>query len=255
MNTPSDDKILNTLMRGLIVLEAFSETSEPLSAANIAKITNLPRATVGRILNTLQSAGYVSFENRHYALTPKILLLSQAHLSSNNLPALIQPTLEHITEILDEACSLTVLSGTEVIYIARSIRKSLSIMKDPVLIGTTLPAYCTSTGRILLSTLPRDEQKSILEESDLKAHTKYTVTDIDELLDIIKLSKENGYALSNQEVELGICSIATAVKNNKGEVVGAINISTHTVRTKPEEMIDNFLEHLLTASEYLEKIL
>lgn len=255
MSTPNDDNILNTLMRGLIVLEAFAETSDPLSAAAIAKITNLPRATVGRILNTLQSAGYVSSENKHYALTPKILLLSQAHLSSNSLPALVQPTLEHITNTLDEACSLTILSGTEVIYIARAARKSLSIMKDPVLIGTSLPAYCSSTGRILLSTLPLEKQETILKESVIKAHTKYTITEIDELLEIIRLSKKNGYAISNQEVELGICSIATIVKNSKGEVVGAINISTNTARTKPEEIVDNFLEHLLAASAYLEKIL
>lgn len=255
MTDIKEENILNTLLRGLRVLEAFSEINEPQSPADLSKATGLPRATVGRILNTLLSAGYVTFENKRYELTPKILLLSQAYLSSSNLPSLVQPTLEHLTELSGESSSLTVLSKTEIIYIARSARKSISFTKDSVLIGSTLPAYCTSTGRVLLASKPRSTQLKILNESQLIPHTEFTVTDTTKLLGILDKVKEDGYAVVDQEVELGICSIAIPITNRQNEVIAAINISTHTLRTASEEVKAKFLGHLKMASEYLKKIL
>lgn len=255
MNITKDENNLSTLIRGLKVLEAFSDIAEPQSAADIARITDLPRATTGRILTTLFNAGYVSYENKRYELTPKILLLSQSYLASNNLPDLVRPTLEHITAQSDESSSLTVLSKTEVIYIARSSRKSLTITRDSVLIGSSLPAYCTSTGRVLLAALPKNEQMSILLESDLKAHTDYTVTDVTELLALLDQTQKDGFSIVDQEVELGICSIAVPVKNRRNEVVAALNISTHTLRTPSEDVKDSFLGHLKSASEYLQRLL
>lgn len=246
---PGGGEPLLSFARGLRVIEVFSRTTAPQSMADIAKLTQLPRATVRRILMTLEDMGYALEYGKKYQLTPKILTLAQAYLASAQLPQIVQPILEETTKQTGEASSFGVLEGVNVIYVARSAEEKMRIMSSSLHVGSTLAAYCTSMGRAILSQLPRAEQIALLERSNLVRHTPYTLVDINDILKTLDDDRANGYSIVNQELELGLCSIAVPVKNRNNQVVGALNISTHALRTDPDELKEKYLMHLLSALE------
>lgn len=244
---PGGDEPLLSFARGLKVIEVFSRTNAPQSMADIAKLTQLPRATVRRILMTLEDTGYALENGRQYQLTPKILTLAQAYLASAQLPQAVQPVLEETTRQTGEASSFGVLEGVNIIYVARSAEEKMRIMSNSLHVGSTLAAYCTSMGRSILSQLSRAEQIAILEQSSIIQHTPYTLVDINDILETLDNDRANGYSIVNQELELGLCSIAVPVKNRNNQVVGALNISTHALRTDPDELKEKYLPYLQSA--------
>lgn len=232
---PRDDpSYVEAFARGLSVIRAFGPGREQMTLADIAKLTDLPRATVRRALFTLVSLGYAADDGRHFRLTPRILALGHAYLSSTPLPGLLQPALESVSEITRESCSASILDGTEIIYIARSATKR--IMSVGLNVGSRLPAYCTSMGRVLLAAESVERQKSLLQQSDLKALTDKTLTDPARLLRELATVQAQGYAYVDQELESGLCSLAVPVHSAKGEVVAAINVSTQASRLEESQI-------------------
>ncbi|KQV30801.1 IclR family transcriptional regulator [Rhizobium sp. Root1203] len=239
--------------RGLRVIEAFEETRQRLSIAEASKLTGLDRATVRRSLLTLAELGYADYDGKFFALTPKILRLGHAYLSATPLPALIQPHLDQLSEKAGQSASASVLDGTEIVYIARaSQRRVMSINLTP---GSRLPAYCASMGRALLASLPESEARAILEKTELKQNTPTTKTDPEELIAELRRVRAQGYAIIDQELEIGLCSIAVPVENDRGQTVAAINIGAPAAHVLASAMAERYLPLLQETRNALRLVL
>ncbi|MBY5798961.1 IclR family transcriptional regulator [Rhizobium leguminosarum] len=239
--------------RGLKVIEAFGETRQRLSIAEAAKLTELDRATVRRSLLTLAELGYADYDGKFFTLTPKILRLGHAYLSATPLPALLQPHLDHLSEKAGQSASASVLDGTDIVYIARaSQRRVMSINLTP---GSRLPAYCASMGRVLLAALPESEVRAILARSELKQNTPNTKTDPEDLITEFRRVRAEGYAIIDQELEIGLCSIAVPVDNDRGETVAAINIGAPAALVPAAEMKERYLPLLKETQAALRPLL
>ncbi len=209
------------LARGLAVIEAFSPQRPRATIAEIARAAGLTRAAARRCLLTLQGLGYAEFDGKFFALTPRVLRLGGAYLSSAPLPELLQPELEAVREATEESCSAAILDGADVIYVARSAARR--IMSVSLGVGSRLPAHCTSLGRALLSTLGEARLDAFLATlpQDIAAHTRAAVL----------AARAAGYALVNEELEPGLCSVAMPVRDMRGRCVAAINIGAHAGRS------------------------
>jgi len=228
-----------SLARGLKIIEAFEGHTEGQTIADISRATSLSRAAVRRSLMTLEMLGYVECAGRTYRLKPRVLKLGFSYLSSNSLPAMVQPTLERITELVHESSSLTVLDDDQIVYIGRSTAKR--VMSVGLSIGSRLPAYCTSMGRVLLAALPDAALAAYLDRTAVKALTPKTITDKRLLSEIIHRVRSDGFAIADEELELGLRSIAVPVKTHHKSVVAAMNIGVHATRVSAAEMIHRFL--------------
>ena len=242
-----DPSYVEAFARGLRVIRSFGEGRETMTLADIAKLTDLPRATVRRSLFTLGQLGYVIDDGRQFRLTPKVLSLGYAYLSSTPLPRVILPALEMVSEQVRESCSAAILDGPDIVYIARSATKR--IMSVGLAVGSRLPAYCTSLGRALLAYEPVERQQAILATSLLKPLTPKTVTDPQTLLGIFQQVAHQGYAFVDEELELGLRSIAVPVTNATGHVVATINISTQASRLSEETMCTSLRLALVQAAQ------
>jgi IclR family pca regulon transcriptional regulator len=203
---PPDRELMGGFLKGLSVIEAFDRGREALTIAEVAKATGLDRATARRCLLTLQRVGYAELDGRQFRLTPRILRLGFAYLAATPLPRLVQPYLDRLSDLTQESCSVSVLDDTEIVYVARaSQRRVLSIGLS---VGSRLPVYCTSMGRVLLASLPQAESRGILDRSERRKNTQHTVTDLEALTEILLEIGERGYATVDQELEVGLRSIA-----------------------------------------------
>ena len=244
-----DPSFVEAFARGLSVIRAFGPGREQMTLADIAKVTLLPRATVRRALFTLVSLGYAADDGRQFRLTPRILSLGHAYLSSTPLPGLLQPALETVSESTRESCSASILDGTEIVYIARSATKR--IMSVGLSVGSRLPAYCTSMGRVLLAAEPLERQKALLQQTSFKTLTDKTITDPAKLLSELSKVKAQGFAYVDQELEIGLRSLAVPVHNVQGQVVAAINISTQASRMDEASLQSTIRDALLKAAQSL----
>ena len=223
-----DRDFLPTLARGLAVLRAFTDQQDRLTLADIARLVSLPRATVRRCLLTFAQLGYVETDGKHFRVSPQVLTLAQAYLSSSALPRVAQPFLERLSDQLGESCSVSVLQGANVIYVARSTRKRVASLHRSV--GTHLPTHCTSMGRVLLAALPEDAWAQHLS-LPLEAYTPHTTTDPATLRAALLEVQRDGYSLINQELEIDLLSLAVPLRDRSGRVVAALNVSTQASRT------------------------
>ncbi len=227
------------LEKGLAVIECFDAAHDKLTIADVARATELSRAAARRCLLTLAKIGYAEFDGKFFRLTPRVLRLGHAWLASAALPQLVQPFLERLSEETHESSSASLLDGHEIVYIARSAQRR--IMSVGLSVGTRLPAFCTSMGRVLLAARdPADARARILAGRP-RALTPHTVTDPDRLAAILAEVREQGYCIVDQELELGLISIAMPLINPRGEVVAAFNLSGQVQRSSAEEMAARFL--------------
>jgi IclR family transcriptional regulator, pca regulon regulatory protein len=218
----SERDVMGGFAKGLRVIEAFGPERQRLSIAEAAELSGLDRATARRCLLTLAQLGYADYDGKFFALTPKILRLGHAWLSATPLPIIVQPFLDRLSERLGHSASASVLDGTEIVYIARAAQKR--VMSINLMPGSRLPAYSASMGRVLLASLPDPEVAAILAASLIKAHTPLTRTNPQDLMAEIGRVRAQGYAVIDQELEMGLCSIAVPVSNASGRVVAAINV-------------------------------
>jgi IclR family pca regulon transcriptional regulator len=246
-----DPNFMASLARGLAVIRAFTQQRRHLTIAQLSQRTAIPRAAVRRCLYTLSMLGYVGSEDgRTYALRPRILALGHAYLSSTPLVYAVQPLLDQITSLLHESSSLAVLEGDEILYIARS-STTTRLMSIDLGIGSRLPAYCTSMGRVLLAGLSAAEIDLYLSRVKLVKLTTRTVSTADELKAALNAIRRDGYAVVDQELEIGLRSIAVPVSDREGRSVAAINIGTQSSRVSVAEMESKFLPPLRAAAHEL----
>lgn len=241
-----DGDFMTSLARGLAVIRGFSEQQVGLSIADLSRNVGIPRAAVRRCLHTLERLGFVASDGRDFFLMPKVLTLGYAYLSSNPLSAAAQPFLDRVSGLLEESCSLATLSGSEVVYVGRATT-SKRIMSIDIAVGTRLPAYCTSMGRVLLAQLPPKELNGYFGRAKLPSFTPRTVTSPERLRQILDGVARAEYALVDQELEMGLRSIAVPVRDSGGHVVAAINVGTQAARVGLREMETRFLPVLREA--------
>jgi IclR family pca regulon transcriptional regulator len=215
---------VRSLDRGLAVIRAFDAEHPEQSLSDVARRTGLTRAAARRFLLTLAELGYVRTDGKLFALTPRVLELGYAYLSSLSLPEIASPHLEALVREVQESASVSVLDGTDVVYVARV--PTSRIMTVAITIGTRLPAFATSMGRVLLAALPADERARRLAAGAVPQLTERTITDPDLLGRELDAVREAGYCVVDQELELGLRSISVPVRGRTGEVVAAANVST-----------------------------
>ncbi len=247
---PPGRDYVQSLDRGLAVMRALSMPGRGQTLADVSRNTGLPRAAVRRFLLTLEELGYVRSEDRRFSLTPRVLELGHAYLSALTLPEIAQPHLRTLVGRVDESCSMSVLDGTDIVYVAREPTRR--IMTVAISIGTRFPAYATSMGRAMLSQLPEPRLRTMLARSPLLARTSRTITDLEELVSEIARVRDRGWALVDQELEDGLRSIAAPVRDQHGQAVAAVNVSTHTSRTTLEKLRGQMLAELLEAVAAIE---
>lgn len=245
-----DPNFMTSLARGLAVINAFQERKRHLTIAQISHRTEIPRAAVRRCLYTLMKLGYATSDGRTYSLLPKVLTLGHAYLSSTPLAVSAQPYLDRISEQLHEACNLATLEGEQVLYIARSAIPQRLISVD-LSVGSRLPAYCTSMGRILLAALDDDSLHDYLNHADLQAKTSRTLHTPQALWECLQQVRQQGWCLVDQELEQGLRSLAVPVYDSSGHVLAAMNVSTHAGRVPASELEQRFLPIMLNASREL----
>ena len=246
---------MTSLARGIAVIRAFTQQKRRLTISQLSQRTGIPRAAVRRCLYTLAQLGYVNAdENKDFSLSPRILSLGHAYLSSTPLSNAAQPLLDRVSDILHESSSIALLEGDEILYVARS-STNRRIMSVDLGIGTRLPAYCTSMGRVLLAYLPPAEQDAYLARVKLVRHTPRTIMAPDKLRRELESIRRAEFAIVDQELEIGLRSIAVPVRDHAGAVVAAMNIGTHASRVTLAEMEKSMLPELAAAANELGTLL
>ncbi|HUE43206.1 MAG TPA: IclR family transcriptional regulator C-terminal domain-containing protein [Candidatus Sulfotelmatobacter sp.] len=228
-----------SLARGLRVIEAFDSRPEGLSIADIARATELSRAAVRRLLITLELLGYIEATGRKYRLRHRVLHLGMSYLSSSSLAAVSQPTVQRITEELDESSSVCVLDGDEVLCVAGAVRRGL--MSLDVTTGSRLPVHCTAAGRVLLAALPEDQLQAHLERIELKAVTAKTIVSREVLARDIRRVREQGFSVIDEELEAGIRAIAVPIVSKQGHTAASLGVGALASRVSLDELQTRFL--------------
>jgi len=249
-----DPNFMTSLARGLIVIQAFTQQTPQMTISQLSLKTGLSRAAVRRCLYTLTKLGFAGAEDgTRYGLRPRMLTLSNTYTASNALSTSAQPILERMSATFHESFSVATLDGDDIVYIARTTVSR--VMAVDLHIGSRLPAYCTSMGRVLLAHLPTDQLEQYLARVVLTPHTTRTVTTVDKLLLLLRNVRRNGYALVDQELEVGLRSLAVPVYAPSGRVVATLNLSGSAPRMPVYDMQTRFLPPLRNAANELGALL
>lgn len=249
-----DPNFMTSLARGLAVIRAFAQQRQSQTIAQLSQATGLPRAAVRRCLYTLAQLGYVGASERSFSLRPRILALGHAYLSSTPLAVSAQQYLDQVNAAVRESCSLAILDDDEIMYVARSTATT-RIMSIDLKPGSRLPAYCSSIGRVLLAQVGPEALKAYFARTHLQAYTERTVTSREKLLQLLQTVRRQGYALVDQELEVGLRSIAVPVCDARGRALAAMNVGAHAARMSVRELETNVLRHLRAAAAELGTLL
>ena len=253
MEGAGDPNFMTSLARGLQVIRAFSEFRRHLTIAQVSQATGMSRAAARRCLYTLQKLGYVAEDDRRFSLRPQVLALGHGYLSSTPLAVIAQPYLDQVSRNLRESCSIAILDGEDIVYICRSAETR--IMSISLIVGTRLPAYCTSMGQVLLAQLPQPALEDYLARVKLVERTGQTITSVAKLRKTLAKTREQGFAMIDQELEVGLRSIAVPIRDLRGQVIAAINVGAHAARVTLDEMKTRFLPALQACSAELNQLL
>jgi IclR family transcriptional regulator, pca regulon regulatory protein len=247
---PRSSDFVQSLDRGLSVIRAFDEEHREMTLSEVARATGLTRAAARRFLLTLVKLGYVHFDGGRFSLRARVLELGFAYLSSLSLPEVAQPHVEALVARVNESSSISVLDDTDIVYVVRVPTRR--IMSITLSVGTRLPAFATSMGRVLLANLPRDELEGRLARIEIRPLTERTVKDEAALRHVLESVRKQGYAITDQELEEGLRSAAVPVRDASGRVVAALNISVHASRTSLQAIRQEFVPPLEQAAAAIE---
>ncbi|MCO6187706.1 IclR family transcriptional regulator C-terminal domain-containing protein [Rhizobium sp. L1K21] len=242
-----------SLAKGLRVLECFAAERSRLAIADVADATGLDRATARRCLLTLHELGYADYDGKFFSLTPRVLRLGVGALAALPLPQIVQPWLDQLSEQIGQSCSVSILDDKEIVYIARAAQKR--VMSVGLMPGSRLPAHCTSMGRVLLAALPEGEARAIIEASDLTPRTPRSLASVDDIMRVVAEVRVNGYSLVDQEVELGLRSLAVPLVNTRGKVIAALNTGMAAIHGDLEQVLRDYLPALLRLQQSLRRLL
>ena len=247
-----DPNFMTSLARGLTILRACASYAREWTIPQLSADTGIPRAAVRRVLYTLTQLGYARPQGRGYVLLPRVLGLASAYSSASSIVDRAQPLLDRLRDEVSESCSLGVLDGDDLLYVARA--ETVRIMSIGLNKGSRLPAYCTSMGRVLLADLPADTLAGYLERIPLRPRTEYTETDGERFHRLIEQVQKDGYALHDQELEIGLRSIAVPVRDGAGAVVAAMNVGSTTARISRDDLLVKILPALRSVAAELERM-
>ncbi|MBO0663777.1 helix-turn-helix domain-containing protein [Jiella sp. MQZ9-1] len=251
LNKPTD--FVASLAKGLAVIEAFRAERPRLAVVEVAAATGLDRATARRCLLTLHSLGYADYDGKFFSLTPRVLRLGMGALATLPLPQIVQPWLDQLSERIGQSTSVAILDETDVVYVARAAQKR--VMTVGLMPGSRLPAHCTSLGRVLLAALPEAEARALVERADLTPRTPRALTAPDEIIAAIAAARRDGHAIIDQEVEVGLRSIAVPVIDARGRTVAALNTGVAAVHAEAADLARDYLPALLKVQDALKRIL
>lgn len=245
--------VLGGFAKGLATIEAFTDTTDRLSITDVANSTGLDRATARRCLLTLVEGGYASFDGKFFTLTPKVLRLGYSYLASARLPSLVQPFLDQLMTETEQPASAGVLDGHHVVHIARASQRR--VMATNLSPGSRIPAYCSGMGRVLLSALPDEEAEALLRDMDRRKLTERTLTDVGQLMDQVRITRERGYGAVDQEYETGLCVLSVPVRDHRGRIITALNVGAQAHVKSLDRMIELHLGHLSRIRDSLQEIM
>ncbi len=233
---------VSSLARGLEVLRAFNRTGRKMTLSEVAAETGFTRAGARRILLTLVHEGYAVADGKLFDLTPQVLELGYSVLSSKGAWDIARPFIEHLSEEIQESVSAAVLDNFDVVYVGGA--QYHRIISVGISVGARFPAHCTANGRVLLAAQPDDTWPGMLQRIPLTKMTEMTVTDRVEFRKILQRVRKEGFSVVDQELEMGLISIAVPVRSSSGALVGAINVGVPTIRMSPDELIEIILPKL-----------
>ncbi len=245
-----DPNFMTSLARGLLVIQAFTQQTPQMTISQLSLRTGLSRAAVRRCLYTLTKLGFAGTEDgSRYALRPRMLSLSQTYAASNDLAVAAQPVLERLSAAHRESFSVATLDGDDIVYIART--STARMMTVDLHIGSRLPAYCTSMGRVLLAQLPPEALEQYLARVVLTPLTTRTITSVEKLRPLLRSIRRTGFAICDQEYEVGLRSLAVPVYAPSGRVVATLNLSGSAPRISILDLQTRFLPYLRNAAAEL----
>ncbi|MDP5103280.1 MAG: helix-turn-helix domain-containing protein [Erythrobacter sp.] len=245
-----DPEFLSTLERGLRVLKAFDEDHPEMTLSEVAAKTALPPAVARRCLITLVALGYVGQHERKFLLRPAVLTIGSAFTASMQIDQVVAGPLQTLRDQTGDSASLTVLSGTEILYVAHvSTDRRFRVAAN---VGTRFPFHATSLGKALAAYLPEAERAALLAGAPFQRFTERTVTDGTAMADRLTLIAERGYDSALDELDYGIVSVAVPIFGRDGGVIASINCSTSTTRISQDELVRTRLPMLRGAAGEIE---
>jgi IclR family pca regulon transcriptional regulator len=250
--TVSEKDYLKTLAKGLQLIKSFDGVPQ-MTLSEVAKVNDLSRAAARRHLHTLRHLGYVAQIGDKFQLSPKILDIGHSFLSSLSFAEVLSPFMNDLSHKLNRPCSAAILDGHEIVYVSHIGRTE--IISINLTVGSRLPAYATSIGQVLLGGLSDEALQEFLEEGDFPRLTSYTITDKDELRNAVIKAREDGYALVDQQFEIGLRSVSVPVRGHTGEIVCAISVSRFNENISPEESTRMYLPTMLETTAKLNSVI
>lgn len=247
-----DRDLVGSLERGLGVMEILAAHPGGLTLTETAAKTDLTRAAARRLLLTLVATGYATQDGRKFHLSPRLVTVARTWLGGSSLWTLAEPIMRNLSASLGESCSAAVLSGEDVVYVARVAGRA--ILRVSLEVGAHLPAYCTSMGRMLLSGLPPERLEDFLARATIMKRTPKTLTDAKEIAAAVEKARADGFAIVDEELELGLRSIAVPIRGRSGQLIAAINVSTQTARFSVDDMRRTILPRLNEARIAIEEM-
>lgn len=237
---------VEALARGLDVLTSFGPTAMELTVSQVAARTGLARPTARRLLMTLEQLGYLRSVDGAYSLTTKVLEIGTAGIAAQGLWDIARPHLVTLVGRTGESSSMSQLDGSDIVYTARvAVPKIIALSVN---IGTRFPAVATSMGRVLLSEFGRDELDLVLATPSRSGIIPRVTPSRHELEESLAAIRERGWALSDELLSLGIRSIAAPVRDDRGDIAAAMNVTVHAAETSIEHLTGEYLPLLLNAA-------
>lgn len=249
-----DPLMVNSVEKALRVLSAFGRQHPTLNLSQVAAEADLDVSAAQRFTHTLVCLGFLRKDpqTKHFELTAKTLDLGYHFIRSSRLIDRAMPYLMHLSKETEETVNLTVLDGTEIIFVSRFL--SRHVLNTDVIIGTRMPAYCAAPGIAILSRLPEEESLAVIDASELKPHTPSTTWRRDDLLEKLRRSSAQGYATAFEEFYLGDASIAAPILDHRGGAEAAVNIAVSCARYSREEVIARFSPLVIAAAHAISRI-
>jgi IclR family pca regulon transcriptional regulator len=249
-----DPEFIAGFAKGLAVIEVFGDQDQRLTISQVAERVGLERATVRRCLLTLTRLGYAEYDGKFFSLTPRMLRLGYAYLSSTPFISIVNPFLEELSQKIGQTCAVAKLDGAEIVYLARAI-EAARILTVNRSVGGRLPAYGASLGRVILASWPEDKARELLESTERPKVTPKSLTTIEELMGELARVREQGYSINDEETARGLRSIAVPLVDGTGRVTAGLNVGVVASQVSVETMITEFLPPMLDIQRRLRQLI
>ncbi len=246
-------ELVQSLSRGLAIIRAFDRDAASMTLSQVAARTGVSRAVARRFLHTLAHDGYVSTDGKYFRLTPRVLDLGFAYLSSLNIWDVAQPIMQEVVTSTGESCSASVLDGTEIVYVARVAAGR--IMQVGLGIGSRLPAFCSSMGRVLLAACAPEQLDCFFRDAVLKPYTPRTIVQESTLRQELARVAQLGWAMVDEELETGLRSLSVPIRRRSGQVIAAMNVSCHAGACPADQTVAKCLPVLQAAADKIARSL